>query len=114
MKTEKHKIRLEITPNSHRLIIAFGDKVKLFCSAKFSIVENTLVMPPLKITFVYKQSSDYSQQPAKYVFWITPDDAARLLTRLARPAYGASISFAEPHIMAKWETRVTFTAKDFE
>ncbi len=108
MKTQKRRIRLEIMPNSHRLIILFAGKVKVFCSAKANVTHEAVIIAGIKIAYF-----SWERDVKSYTFNITTADAARLLNRLARPAYDAQLDFAIPRLAAKWETRIEFIAEDF-
>lgn len=101
-------IKLTIKPNSHRLAVAFGDRVRLFCSARASVTEKAVVIAGIKIVYL-----SWLESGSGNVFEITASDAARLINRLSRPAYDAALDFACPSIAHKWEARIEFEAEDF-
>lgn len=110
MKLQSQKIKLTIKPNAHRLIITLGEKVSLFCSARYNFSLGKIHLAGIDIL-----PESVNMNHEQDVFDILTDDAARLLSRLSRvKTFNASLSMAAPHIQTKWDTRVSFTAKDFE
>jgi len=109
MAFKAQTIKLMVKPNSHRLIISLGEKITLFCSAQYNFMHGKIMIAGIKIQ---PQSVNFSNE--KDIFEISSDDAAKLMNRLARKSFNGSISLATPAIRNKWDTRVSFTAKDFE
>lgn len=102
-------IKLTIKPNSHRIIVSLGQAVTLFCSAQYNFMLGKINMAGIKIQ---PYSVNFSSE--QDVFEISSDDAAKLMNRLARRTFNGSIGLATPAIQTKWDTRVSFIAKDFE
>lgn len=106
---KKQTINLTIKPNSHRLIVSLGDAVTLFCSAQYKFMQGNINVAGVKIQ---PESVNFSSE--QDTFEISSIDAAKLMNRLARKTFNGSISLAAPAIQTKWDTRVSFAAKDFE